>query len=46
MAYPDSRKMEVFELIDNQNKEVYNLEVFYLHKGCEIKIDLGDIIQS
>jgi hypothetical protein len=36
----------IFELIDNQYKEVHNLEVFYLNKGCEIKIDLGDIIQS
>ena len=46
MADPDSGKIEVFELIDNQYKEVHNPGVFFLHKGFEIKIDLGDIIQS
>jgi hypothetical protein len=46
LAYPDASKIEIFELIDNQYKEVHNLEVFYLHKGCEIKIDLGEVIQS
>jgi hypothetical protein len=36
----------IFELIDNQYKEVPDLQVFSLHKGCEISIDLEDIVQS
>jgi Uma2 family endonuclease len=46
MADPDSGKIEVFELTDNQYKEVPDLQVFSLHKGCEISIDLEDIVQS
>jgi Uma2 family endonuclease len=46
MADPDSGKIEVFELTDNQYKEVPDLQVFSLHKGCEISIDLEDIVLS
>ncbi len=46
MADPDSGKIEVFELTDNQYKEVPDLQVFSLHKGCEIRVDLEDIVQS
>jgi Uma2 family endonuclease len=46
MGDPDTGEIEVFELIDNQYKEVHNPEIFYLHKGCELNIDLGDIPQS
>lgn len=46
MADPDSQKVEIFELRDNQYKEVPDLNVFSMHKGCEIKIDLQDIVQS
>jgi Uma2 family endonuclease len=46
MADPVSEKIEIFELRDNQYKEVQNLNVFSLHPGCEITIDLQDIIQS
>jgi Uma2 family endonuclease len=46
MADPDANKIEVFELTDNQYKEVPDLQVFSLHKGCEIRIDVEDIVRS
>jgi Uma2 family endonuclease len=46
MADPDSEKIEVFQLIDNQYKEIYSPFIFTLHKGCEISIDLQDFLQS
>ena len=46
MADPDANKIEVFELTDNQYKEVPDLKIFSLQKGCEISIDLEDIVQS
>lgn len=46
MADPDANTIEVFELTDNQYKEVPGLQIFSLHKGCEISIDFQGIVQS
>lgn len=44
MVDPDSKKIEIFQLIDNKYKEV-DLGTFKLNRECSIQVDLDSIFE-
>lgn len=44
MVDPDSKKIEIFQLIDNKYKEV-TIDTFKLNKACEVQVDLDSIFE-